>query len=104
MGICEKTLKQTRKINEDNAIVNAYKIKGIMFSEIEKWICKIIRKTKTGTGFFCEVPEKNIKLLITNNHVIDELYLEKGNKIAYMISENEIEKYNEIDLEKERFE
>ena len=69
MGICETVSK------EDNAIVNAYKIKGIMFSEIEKCICKIIRKTKTGTGFFCSVPEKNIKLLITNNHLIDEIYL-----------------------------
>ena len=111
MGICESKSKNKNKnknntsqqINEDNIIVNAYKIKGIMFSEIEKCICKIIRKTKTGTGFFCEVPEKNLKLLITNNHVIDELYLEKGNKISYMISENENEIYNEIDLEKERY-
>ena len=107
MGICESKSKtknnNLQQIKEDNAIVNAYKIKGIMFSEIEKCICKIIRKTKTGTGFFCEVPIKNIKLLITNNHVIDELYLEKGNKISYMISENEIEIYNEIDLEKERY-
>ena len=119
MGICETKSKkgedepqqinednkdEPQQINEDNTIVNAYKIKGIMFSEIEKCICKIIRKTKTGTGFFCEVPEKNIKLLITNNHVIDEVYLEKGNKISYMISGNEEESYNEIDLEKDRFE
>ena len=101
MGSCDTTskqTKQTRQVNEDNAIVNAYQIKGIMFSNIEKCICKIIRKTKTGTGFFCEIPEKNIKLLVTNNHVIDELYLEKGNKIAYMTSEKENEIYNEIDL------
>ena len=110
MGLCESsesTKSHTNRIiqitNEDNVIVSAYKIKGIMFSEIEKCICKIIRKTKTGTGFFCEVPENNLKLLITNNHVIDELYLEKGNKISYMISENENEIYNEIDLEKERY-
>ena len=109
MGSCDTTskqtkqTKQTRQVNEDNAIVSAYQIKGIMFSNIEKCICKIIRKTKTGTGFFCEIPEKNIKLLVTNNHVIDELYLEKGNKIAYMTSEKEIEIYNEIDLEKERY-
>ena len=74
-----------------------------MLSEIEKCICKIIRKTKTGSGFFCDIQEKNIKVLITYNHVIDELYLEQGNKISYMISENEKEIFNEIDLEKERF-
>ena len=103
MGCCESTSNKKQEINEDNAIVNAYKIKGIMFSDIEKCVCKIIRKTKIGSGFFCEFPEKNIKLLITNNHVIDEIYLEQGNKIAFMISENEKEIYGEIDLEKERF-
>ena len=56
-----------------------------MFSNIEICICKIIGKTKTGSGFFCEIPEKNIKLLITNNHILDELYLEEKNKISYMI-------------------
>ena len=68
MGICESNSKKSanpilQTINEDNAIVNAYKIKGIMFSEIEKCVCKIIRKKLTGTGFFCEIREKNIKLL-----------------------------------------
>ena len=105
MGICDNKPKQNtlQKINEDNAIVNAYEIRGIHFYEIEKCICKIIRKTKTGTGFFCEIPEKNIKLLFTNNHVIDEIYLEKGNKISFMISEKEKEIYKEMDLEKDRY-
>ena len=108
MGICDsnsknKTTDEIQQINEDNPIVNAYMIKGIMFSDIEKCACKIIRKTKTGSGFFCEVPEKNIKLLITNNHILDEIYLERGNKIAYMISENEKEFFYEIDLEKDRY-
>lgn len=45
MGICESNSKKSanpilQTINEDNAIVNAYKIKGIMFSEIEKWFAK----------------------------------------------------------------
>ena len=108
MGCCEakQNLKNNgvfQKINEDNTIVDAFKIKGIMFSNIEKCVCKIIRKTKTGSGFFCEIPEKNIKLLITNNHVLDKVYLEQGNKIAYMISENENEKFYEIDLEIDRY-
>lgn len=93
-------------IDEDNIIVDAFRIKNINFSEIEKCICKIIKKTKTGTGFFCEIPEipeTNIKLLIANNHIIDVIYLEQGNKIAYMISEKENEIYKEIDLEKDRF-
>jgi len=66
-------------------------------------VCKIIRKKLTGTGFFYEIREKNIKLLVTNNHIIDDIYLEQGNKISYMISEKEIDKFYEIDLEKTRY-
>ncbi len=50
MGFCESNSKKSanpilQTINEDNAIVNAYKIKGIMFSEIEK-ICLQNNKKK----------------------------------------------------------
>ena len=104
---CETKLKRynynKKVINENNTIVDAFEIKGIKFTKIEKCICKIIRKIKVGTGFFCDIPEKNIKLLITNNHILDEIYLDQGNKVSYMISEKEEETYNEIDLEKDRF-
>ena len=108
MGICDSKSKIESKndiqpIYEDIPIMNPYQIKGIMFSDIEKCVCKIIRKTKYGSGFFCEVPEKNMKLLITNNHILNEVYLEEGNKISYMISENENEFFYEIDLEKDRY-
>ena len=57
MGICDNSTNKNKpkQINEDNPVVDAYKIKGIMFSYIEKCICKIIRKTKTGSGFFCDI-------------------------------------------------
>ena len=108
MGICESPSKnknnaEIKPTNEDNPILDAFRIKGILLSDIEICVCKIIRKTKTGTGFFCEVPEKNLKLLITNNHVLDEEYLEQGNKILYIISKNENEYNYEIDLEKDRY-
>ena len=35
---------------------------------------------------FVTIPDKELYLLITNNHVIDELYLEKEKKIVYIIS------------------
>ena len=108
MGICNskskiESKKDIQPIYEDIPMMNPYQIKGIMFSDIEKCVCKIIRKTKYGSGFFCEVPEKNMKLLITNNHILNEVYLEEGNKISYMISENENEFFYEIDLEKDRY-
>ena len=65
MIICETKSKNKdnyniHPLNEDNTIVNAYQIKGILFSNIEKCICKIIKKTKTVTGFFCEIQEKKL--------------------------------------------
>ena len=108
MGICNskskiESKKDIQPIYEDIPMMNPYQIKGIMFSDIEKCVCKIIRKTKYGSGFFCEVPEKNMKLLITNNHILNEAFLKEGNKISYMISENENEFFYEIDLEKDRY-
>ena len=44
-----------------------------------------------------------MKLLITNNHILNEAFLKEGNKISYMISENENEFFYEIDLEKDRY-
>ena len=58
MDFCERKLKPKQQINEDNAIVNAYKIKGIMFSGIEKCIFKIIRKTRTNKEFFVKSLKK----------------------------------------------
>ena len=74
-----------------------------MGSEIYECICKIITKTKTGTGFFCNVPNKNIKLLITNNHVIDETFLNNEYLLKYSIIETEKEVFKEINLKKDRY-
>ena len=37
---------------------------------------------KRGTGFFCEIPnkEKSIQVFITNNHMIDQDYIYNNNR------------------------
>ena len=70
--------------NEDNEIFNFYSLKKAMNSGTEKCVCKIIREFKTnnepkfisGTGFFCEIPFSNIKVIFTNNHVLDQEFLD----------------------------
>jgi hypothetical protein len=32
-------------------------------------------KSLTGTGFFCDIPSKEIKVLLTNKYFIDEKFL-----------------------------
>ena len=90
---------QENIIKEDNQIVNADKMEYIFSSGIKNSICKIITNTKTGTGFFVNINEKQIKVLITNNHVIDEEFLERENNIIFFISD--IQK--EINLRIDRF-
>ena len=54
----------------------------IILSQMKKCICKIyMNNGNKGTGFFCKIPfpDKNklLKVLITNNHVINETSLNK---------------------------
>ena len=57
----------------------------IILKQMEKNICKILNDRNKGTGFFCKIPfpDNNNKLsvLITNNHVINDL--NKNIKIYY---------------------
>ena len=89
--------------NEDSELVDYTLVKNIMNSDIDKCVCKIITKIKTGTGFFCVIPQKCIKILITNNHVIDKTFLDNEYKLNYSITENNKETFKEINLKKERY-
>ena len=42
--------------------------------QMKNCVCKINNKNGKGTGFFCSIPSKdrNIKVMITCNHVINE--------------------------------
>ena len=102
MGICFSENNKLPKniINEDNPIVPAELIKHIIRDGIVKSICKIITKINTGTGFFCKISNKNIRLLITNNHVIDETFLNNENILKYSITEMENQIIKEINLKK----
>ena len=57
--------------------------------------CKIDNRKGNGTGFFCSINEK-IKVLITNNHVIDEDIIKEGKK--FEVSMNDEKEYKTIKL------
>ena len=71
-----------------------------IISQMKKNICKIKidEINKQGTGFFCKIPfpdENNmLKVLITNNHIINEDILYKENqKISIYIKEEKKERF-----------
>ena len=67
-----------------------------ILEQMKKCICKISNIKGEGTGFFCRSIKKNITLMITNNHIIDEEILKKNSKIE--VSLNDGEETIEIDL------
>ena len=88
-------------ILEDGEIVNFKNLKKIANSGIEKIICKILieEELKSGTGFFFFFWENNMKVMITNNHVINDEYLRNKKEIKIEIGEEK----KEINLELKRY-
>ena len=67
--------------------------------QMEKCICKIKYRTKKGTGFFCNIPfrEKYIPCLITNYHIIDDIYINENLSINITINDDKEAKILSID-------
>ena len=83
--------------NEDNITgcprVVPYECSKTIIEQMEKNICKITVGDEQGTGFFCEIPFPNkdnmLKVLITNNHVINDSILKKPDAVIPLDIEEE---------------
>ena len=83
--------------NEDNITgcprVVPYECSKTIIKQMEKNICKITVGNDQGTGFFCEIPFPNkdnmLKVLITNNHVINDSILKKPDAVIPLDIEEE---------------
>ena len=78
-----------------------------IYKPYEKCVCKIITNVEEvencGTGFFCYFPSKQMRVLITNNHIIDQNILNKEEELIIYLEENEKQEKKIIDLNSERF-
>ena len=65
--------------------------------QMKKYIYKVFG-TKKGTGFFCKISyqDKLIPVMITNYHVIDDIFIENNNKIKISLGDN----YQYINIDK----
>jgi hypothetical protein len=91
-------IKETNPIGCPNVI--PFDCSKEIINQMQKNICKIKVKEQ-GTGFFCNIPfpdkDHTLKVLITNNHVINEdILYKKDVKISIFIKEEK--KYKELDL------
>jgi len=68
----------------------------IILKQMRNSICKICLKNGIkGTGFLCKIPlteKKILKVLITNNHIIDQEYLSAEKTINAIFDNNKIKK------------
>ena len=64
---------------------------------MKKSICKIKNKKAKGTGFFCYIPNYEIYLMITNNHIIDEEIIKENNSISVTLNNDQNNIYIRID-------
>ena len=62
----------------------------IILKQMKENICKIKNKNGDGTGFFCKILNK--KLLITNNHIINEEIIKDKKIINIKLNDNKIMK------------
>ena len=90
-----------KQIEGQGNSVPAKKLLNLM----EKKICKIKCGNLTGTGFFCSVvmdewESLKMRVLITNNHVLNEDKIKFGKKIKF--TTNDDEQNYEIEINKER--
>ena len=68
--------------------------------QMEKCVCKIHINGKNATGFFAKIPYKNsfIKVLMTNNHVLDSNDISENKIITFSLNNN----IKNIKIDKER--
>ena len=62
-----------------------------ILEQMEKSICKIFKKDGSmGTGFFCKInyENKDIPVMMTNNHVIDNKYLNENEEIYITLNDD----------------
>ena len=66
--------------------------------QLKNCICKIENKNGKGTGFFCNIPYNNnkLKVLITNNHIINEEILANNKIIKVSINDDKEKKTIEL--------
>ena len=101
-----KSNKNDEFVNEKNSILKWLFIQEIEKQNITKAICKlkiIDKSISTGIGFFCEIRSNEMKILITNNHLINQKFLDKKGKLTYIINNNDEQEEKIINLDLERY-
>ena len=82
-------VKENKLIGYPSVI--SYESSKKIIEQMEKNVCKVKIGNIQGTGFFCKIPFPNknniLPVFITNNHIINEELLNKGDKKVSILTE-----------------
>ena len=97
--------KMQETINEQKDILNFEYVENAR--KWKKCVCKLEIKNDIlpsyASGFFCYIPSKERRVLITNNHVINEDFLNKKKELIIYIMDEGKEIQKTINLKSQRF-
>ena len=71
-----------------------------ILDQLKKCFCKIKTKNGNGTGFFCKIPynSKELTVLMTNYHVIDDNFINENKNITVTLNDDIDNKNIVIDI------
>jgi len=77
----------------------------IILNQMKNCVCKIHKNSLNGTGFFVQVPYDNqlLRLLITNNHVLNKQDIIPGNTINISLNNEKIFKKIKMDTNRKKY-
>jgi len=100
-----EVINKEKKIKNGIEPVSIAKTEKII-NQMKNCVCKIYSNGSEGTGFFTKIPYKKelMKVLITNNHVLDKNDIKDNKIITYIINNNEDNRKTiRIDKERKRY-
>ena len=90
--MADKDIIKEKFINKSVEPMSINQTKTIIY-QMEKCICKIVKKGHKGTGFFIKIPFKSktnlLTVFITNNHVLNDSDIAKDKTIIMFINNTE---------------
>lgn len=97
----EANIKEKELLNIPKSI--PYQVMEILGPKLKKQVCKIeCHDGGHGTGYFCNIPDgwNNLKVLMTNNHALNQKDINTGKNIKFSLNNEEI--FYEIKIDESR--
>ena len=76
-----------------------------ILNQMMNCICKIKINATNGTGFFCKIPYQycSLKVLMTNYHILDDIYYKQNKEITLFINDDKEVKIINLGIKRKRY-